>query len=357
MTSPAPQKLSNIQALRGIAALLVVFIHLRSIEAQYSVDTILPDFMRLGLSGVDLFFVISGFIMVYVTWHEKRTISGSLKFLFARITRIYPLYWLVSAAVLIVWFFKPEVTTFNPSQTSIVKSFLLWPDHTLPMLKLGWTLIHELYFYLMFAVLLLLPRRLLVPGLIVWIMFVVAGNRLGWSGLSPVKTLIFHPLSMEFFMGAMAGWIFKRGRGIGGGLTLIFGLALWILSFYYLVTAFPPTFYPSNWERVLYFGLPGMLIVYGLASVERDGFVVPGWCSTFGDWSYSLYLSHVLVLSALGLLWRPFIQDGPIDNAVVLTLFTVICIAVSAVIWYLFEKPALKLFRALRARLFPNVRS
>jgi len=139
MTSRAPHKLSNIQSLRGLAALLVVLTHLPVMEIKHSSDQILPAFFRFGISGVDLFFVISGFIMVYVTWNAPRAPKQSLKFLFARVSRIYPIYWLIAGAVFFAWSFKPDITTYNPVQTNIVKSFLLWPDQTLPMLKVAWT--------------------------------------------------------------------------------------------------------------------------------------------------------------------------------------------------------------------------
>ncbi|MGJ8562071.1 MAG: acyltransferase family protein [Alphaproteobacteria bacterium] len=354
MTAPAPLKLSNIQTLRGLAALLVVFTHIPSMEIKHGGDSILPDFTRLGISGVDLFFVISGFIMVYVTWHAKHALKNTLSFWFARLSRIFPIYWLIALAVLLAWTVKPGIISFDPEQTSIIKSLLLWPDQTLPMLKVAWTLIHELYFYLVFGLLLLLPRKLLVPGLAVWMVFVILGNRIGWSELSPETALIFHPLTAEFFMGAIAGWVFIKTKGAAGAPALIIGLTLWCVGFYYLATAFPGTFYPSNWERVLYFGIPGALIVYGLAGIERQGFSLPVWSATFGDWSYSLYLSHILTLSVLGYIWRPFAIEGPLDNIVAIIILLAGSTAVSALLWYVFERPVLTLFRRLRARVFPN---
>ena len=125
MTTPAPHKLSNIQALRGLAALLVVFTHLPSMEIKHGGDSILPAFIRFGISGVDLFFVISGFIMVYVTWESRRNAKNSLKFLFARLSRIYPIYWFIAALVLAAWKIQPDLMSFDPRLTSLWKSKLL----------------------------------------------------------------------------------------------------------------------------------------------------------------------------------------------------------------------------------------
>ncbi len=96
-------KLNNIQALRAFAVLLVVGLHLLAVEVKYGqFDVLLPTFLRIGISGVDLFFVISGFIMVTVTakghigFFAER-LAGSWRFFYLRLSRIYPLYWLVWA--------------------------------------------------------------------------------------------------------------------------------------------------------------------------------------------------------------------------------------------------------------------
>ena len=355
MTTPAPHKLSNIQALRGLAALLVVFTHLPSMEIKHGGDSILPAFIRFGISGVDLFFVISGFIMVYVTWESRRNAKNSLKFLFARLSRIYPIYWFIAALVLAAWKIQPDLMSFDPRLTSLWKSFLLWPDITFPMLKVAWTLIHELYFYLVFAVILLLPRRFLLPALIVWMLFVLAGNLDGWSGKSPEAAIVFHPLTAEFFLGAMAGVIFKRFRAAIARPTLIVGILMWLAGLYYLATTLGPAEYPTDWERVLYFGMPGVFIVYGVAAIEQRGkYQFPRWCSVFGDWSYSLYLSHILTLSVLGYAWRPVARASKWDNVLMLPVLVLGSVAVSALLWYVFEQPVLRRFKRLRERLFPR---
>ena len=354
MTSPAPHKLSNIQSLRGLAALLVVLTHLPSMEIKHGGDQILPAFFRFGISGVDLFFVISGFIMVYVTWTSERAPKQSLKFLFARISRIYPIYWLIAGTVFAAWLVKPGVMTYDPAQTNIVKSFLLWPDQTLPMLKVAWTLIHEMYFYLVFALILLLPRRFLLPAFGLWAAAVIGGNLSGLGKINPEMELIVHPLTVEFFMGALAGWWFMQSsaKQNSGVLWFAFGSLAFIGSLLYLTLTLDTAAFPSNWARTAYFGLPAAFMVYGLSVMDRAGRVLPQWTSTFGDWSYSLYLSHILTLSILGYMWRPFTRGGPIDNVIALTILLIGAIAAAAVSWYLFERPMLRFFKKIRHKLF-----
>jgi exopolysaccharide production protein ExoZ len=116
------------------------------IEGRTAVNPILPSQLDWGMMGVDLFFVISGFIMVYITrdWRE----GGGRKvpeFLFARITRIYPLYWVVSGALLAVWFVRPDLVFSSSRNTpELLNSLFLIPAHAYPLLEVGWTLVYEM---------------------------------------------------------------------------------------------------------------------------------------------------------------------------------------------------------------------
>ena len=83
-------QLRTIQVARGIAANLVVFSHLFLVETKYTAAGVLPAFTLYGIAGVDLFFVLSGFIMVAVAGRD----IGPIEFLWRRATRIYPTYWL-----------------------------------------------------------------------------------------------------------------------------------------------------------------------------------------------------------------------------------------------------------------------
>ena len=150
-------KLRSIQALRGIAVLGVVAFHVALVEGKYSGgDRLLPDFLRFGETGVDLFFVISGFVMVTVAQGRFGGTRELPRFLWSRITRIYPTYWFYFFITLAVFLVKPEwVNASEENQAQLVTSFLLLPSEQLPLVMVGWSLIHELWFYLVFAGLLL----------------------------------------------------------------------------------------------------------------------------------------------------------------------------------------------------------
>src|SRR6185437_14170487 len=138
----ASKGLDNIQALRAIAALLVVFVHLAVPVAALGVAP-------FGAGGVDLFFVISGFIMVYTT--VGRPISGA-EFLGRRIVRIVPLYWLLTLAVFGIALIAPTLLQFTTaSWGQLLKSLFFIPfakanGDVQPVLFLGWTLNYEMFF-------------------------------------------------------------------------------------------------------------------------------------------------------------------------------------------------------------------
>src|SRR5688572_1031667 len=170
MTVESPGQLSpklySVQALRAIAALMVLLYHLVNTGAfgwkSADGNLIQPAALisAIGFAGVDLFFVISGLVMT-VTCYDRFGRRGQwAPFLARRLIRIYPLYWLVSLGVLAICWLWPELAARDKfSRPTLLKSFLLWPQVEYPIVAVGWTLTYELFFYLVFAGLLLLPRR------------------------------------------------------------------------------------------------------------------------------------------------------------------------------------------------------
>lgn len=352
----AVRRLDSVQVLRALAALFVLLSHLWVIESKYSPDQLTSQALNFGLSGVDLFFVISGFIMVYVTHNANRGPRAVGQFLYSRVTRIYPLYWIVSLAVLVVYIWRPQIMiTAGEANPNILKSFLLWPDMTpgggpsqLPLLTVGWTLIHELSFYLIFAISLLLSRKFLIPFLALWSVIFIAGNLSGLNVAPDASRILFNALTAEFLMGAVTGWVFIRlsGRGWGAawGLFIACAVVLWILR--------PlPVDANINWSRVLNWGLPGALALYALAGTERNTRAsFPHWLATLGDQSYALYLTHLLTLSVMGRLWAVFARDGWIDNIIMLPAMVIGCLIVAAMTYYGIERPLLNMTKRFIAK-------
>ncbi len=343
-------RLGNIQALRGMAVMAVVLSHLMSVERKYAGDRLLSDGFTVGFSGVDLFFAISGFVMVYVAWKSPVGPRTALSFLFARVGRIYPLYWLVSAVVLVFWLLRPDLVFSSNTEFSLLRSMTLWPDHNLPLLAVGWTLIHEMYFYLMFALLLLLAPRFRLWALWGWGAFVLIGFLGGVGGTGAVLQLVFHPLGFEFLGGALAALAYQRFDGRGWLWALGTGGVLFVLAC--ALSLQLGTGFWETWPRAASFTPAVSLIVYGAVGAERAGKVLNRVLVWLGNQSYALYLSHVLSLSAAGRLWSYFAKDGFLDNMVMLPVALMIAVVAAEILHRVVEIPLLNAVKRLRRRLF-----
>jgi len=231
-------KLRSIQVLRAVAVCAVAFHHAYGIS-HHGTDA------RLGAAGVDLFFVISGFIMARIG-----SAKTPLQFLRARALRIFPLWWIA----LIPWFLQ-----YRPGPLWSISSLSLWPvyggNFHLPPLIVGWSLCFEMLFYAAFAV-----------GLATrwWLPLMAFGIFLLGSQPTMLSAYLGSPLILEFVAGVAIARVPKIER---------LGLPLLVLA----VVAFarsPVDYYgdvigPRVWVRVFYWGVPSALAVYGALCLER----------------------------------------------------------------------------------------
>lgn len=340
-------KILNIQALRGIAVMLVLAFHLLSIESNYGHGyRLMSDYWIIGMSGVDLFFVISGFVMVTITGNQFQRSGVVRKFLFHRITRIYPLYWLFTLLALTVLLARPDMLKRGFEAHELLRALLLLPQNSLPLLMVGWTLIHEMYFYIVFSLLLLFPERRVPLLLLVWAGITAVCNLLMPTSAGAAVRLITHPLTLEFIVGGTVGLLINRGIARAGFACLIFGIASWLVG-YAIHAYFGPI--PSSWLRVFLFGLPMALMVYGLVVLEtRHGKTLPNWMIGLGDASYSIYLSHVLVMGAIARIGVEFVQAGiPAIRPLVLAALILAAVAFGIACHRLIEMPLIRATRKM----------
>ncbi len=288
------RRIISIQVCRGLAALLVVLAHLHGIETKYCATDHLYLFEH-GALGVDLFFVISGVVIASVTAGKFGSPGNAGVFLYHRLARIFPIFWIYTTLTLIAHHLNNDDQAFN-----VLASYLLVPNH-LPMVLLqSWTLSYELYFYLVFFLLLLLVPERIAPWLLaLWGIAVVALKL--HIGLSPhaVVQLLINPSVLEFLAGCLLFHIYRRGRlhpsiGIALLITSLLGLAAII------VYTDPISIVDHPWQRPLIYGAFATLFLLAAMELERTTLIryLP-ILSSIGDWSYSIYLSHALVLSVV----------------------------------------------------------
>lgn len=350
------ERLENIQALRGAAALMVLFAHVKGAEIDYGGQgTILPHFLYMGVVGVDLFFLISGFVMTHVALSGARGGAGAQRFIYNRAARIYPVYWAATLILMLLYAGKhllfAEATPFpNP-----VATFLLLPSDYYPLVPVGWTLVHEMYFYVVFALFVLWSAPKLPQFLAGWAAVVIAALALGDFGANAWTKIAFNPLTFEFIAGAAVALAIRRGVTRFAAPAVIAGVAIFSIQTLFFADKLYPNVMGQFALRAAIFTPPFALILYGAAAIERTGGrLAPAWLRKTGDASYSLYLIHVPAFLVAGKLISIAVADTRTDNILLIAAFTASALAAGFVLHYLVERRLLDFTRKIGDRIFAS---
>lgn len=339
----------SLQILRAVAAMAVVVFHLRGVEIKYLPGPALLDgIARYADAGVDLFFVLSGFVMTTITAGHRPGAAAAGAFLARRAWRVLPPYWFFTTIVVVMMLIAPSMVNSSYSGQSVLASYLLLPHEQLPVLTVGWTLVHEAYFYLVFALIIaLVPPRRLTTALLIWTAAITVAHAALPATTTPAQTLVVNPLTYEFIAGALVG-IHWRAIPRWCGLPLaIAGAGIAIASACTLPEQ-GPSIMPV-WTRVGLFGSAAVALVAGAVVLERHYRPsLPGMLIRLGDCSYALYLSHIFVISAAGRLWAAMLPSTAWWNHTVFVLVSgIACCAVASLTHRLIEQPLLTLPRRI----------
>lgn len=285
-------KIESIQVLRGLAATLVAAFHLNGaglVETGYHG---LFSLFHHGEAGVDIFFVISGFIIYYVT--RKRPGQTLRDFAEARFWRIMPPYWAILSLYILLglalFFVMGDGSRLPTLRETIVSVFLL--PHPDQIIIIAWTLAIEILFYLVFAVSYFrFGARGFFIAMIVWSLAAqVYKHQTAFE--HPVLSLALYSGVAEFLFGAVIAHFFLKGGTRGHLPAFAIGCALFIA---YMAGVFDGA--PAIFGRETLAGIPAALIIFGAL-----GFKGSVWrpLITWGESSYTLYLAHLLIFSIAG---------------------------------------------------------
>lgn len=347
-------KLSSLQAARGLAALMVVAFHSLFISTKYvESENFLPEIFFFGQTGVDLFFVISGFVMI-IAFRDKFGKKGEISdFLKGRFFRIYPTYWIYFLAVFLVFQIKPEI--MNGSQggnVDLTASILLLPASTLPLLMVAWSLIHEVWFYLVFAAILLLPSKWVPSAFFFWLATIICTSLFAATPDNPYLRVMTHAFSLEFIFGALAGIAYltlsksPRTSPRTAVLMAITGLGAIVYALNEGAVNGSDVIQSISLERAFAVGGGYTLLLLACALQESNNKLkASSFLKLIGDISYSLYLSHVLTLSVCGRVWQSLGHTGSgAWGAIVFWAVSYSAVILVAYLSYrLIEKPLLTL--------------
>ena len=303
--APRPRLFPWVQALRAVAAGSVAFSHIANDAVTAgrdptgliaSVSALMP-----WTAGVDIFFVISGFVIVHASGRLFGQKGGSVRFLRRRLTRIVPLYWALTTLFLVMTLLRRSAihgTIGGP--VYILASYLFIPfarpdGVPEPALGLGWTLNYEMFFYLVMTPFLLLPRFRAVAGSAVVLCLLVGFGQAVGFGTLPLR-FWSDPIILEFVLGMGLALAVARGLALPGWarIALIALAVVWL----HLLAGGPIG------GRVASFGLPGAMLVAAAVSnrrADRVGGTARGLIR-LGDASYAMYLFHPFVMRGFTLL-------------------------------------------------------
>lgn len=298
-----------------------------------------PDWLTVsGAAGVDIFFVISGFIMIHTSFGAGRAPMTPLTFLKKRALRIYPFYWLCLIGMSLI-FALGFLKTHAFGAAKLMLAMVLFPGQ--PLIYVAWTLSYEIFFYLVFAAALFSGRR---DGTAILAVLAI-GIAIAAGSLADLAFLA-NPISIEFCFGI--GLALIAARLPKGALPLALGLAA---SGMVLLAAghFPDLSASSGngWTRVTVWGIPAVVIVAASLQLRRPSSRTGRQLLLIGDASYAIYLTHVFGMIAYG--WA--IKATPLGALPQLPLAVIVILAclaggVLAHLWI--EKPLAAIVRGDR---------
>ncbi len=284
MAGTPMQTIHGIQYLRALAALAVVLFHAAERTGHH---------FAIGAAGVDVFFVISGFIMWVIS--DRRPVAP-LAFLGERLRRIAPVYWLATMVMIgggIAGLFPNLVLSLDHVAASLLfvparspSSGEIWP-----VLVQGWTLNFEMFFYVVFAASLMLPRHRRLPVMsAIFVSLVLLGLAIDTD--NALFLTYTRPVILEFVAGMIVAEFWLRGRVAGprSGIALVLGALAGFAALAVLRLPFD--------ERIL--GPLAVTLVVGTLALEAAGWVRKWALPTLlGDTSYSIYLWHTFAISVV----------------------------------------------------------
>ncbi len=342
------KKLDSMQMVRAIAMLMVLFIHLDAFSTRiFNYPVFSGFFMPGGDAGVNIFFVLSGFIIFYV---HKGDIGKKVKFfpyLIKRFSRIYPTYWAANLLIIPLHFLLPQFGLGDEREArTIIYSLLLLPQYHAPIIHAAWSLSNEVFFYLMFSLAIILKFKRILPLVFLVLMGTIFNIFYSFQGITvfqnPFLNLIFSYHNFEFLLGCLSAYLIVKYNIRLKKMLLFIGS---ILIFSMIVIE---RFYGDLGAlRLLGYGIPAFFVLTSLGAYEiREklrvpGFLLPKVLLLLGDASFSIYITHQLFISGIGRVLKSLgLVDliGPFAVVIIIGIFTVL----AGLIFHLkIEKPLL----------------
>jgi peptidoglycan/LPS O-acetylase OafA/YrhL len=296
-------RLIFLEWARGVASLLVVLHHATLDAPAFYQYQPFHNLFYFGMAGVDFFFVLSGFIIYYIHSRDKATLLNIKRYILKRLIRVYPLFFLISFILLLsyIYFDQTSQRTNLFGLSFLINSFLLLPSSIPPLLSVSWTLVHEMFFYMLF-VLIIINKKVGLFLLFSWGCVILFLN-FNDSHLNFPLSFYLNIHNIEFIFWILIALILKRNIFLFTSKYTIYFFILSILIFilnginqdYHFIKI-------SYLNTTLIYALSSTLIIYTLALLSNSSSVNKISNKTLillGASSYAIYLIHLPILSIL----------------------------------------------------------
>lgn len=334
------QKILSLEALRGIAALLVLLFHAsQAVDIFTQTETkIFKNFFSLGTKGVDLFFVLSGFIIFFVHHQDINTPSQIGRYAWRRFSRIYPTYWIACIFALTFYALQGRVNDEEFNFQNILHSFMLFPFEMKRLIAVSWTLMFEVIFYVLFG-LLILNRLVGQIVLIAWVIMIISTQLIDIQ-FPPHWEYLFAGKNLEFFFGILSAKYLIHNRSKFPLTTACFGISLFLG--FAIAEVYSPylQLHLNDLTSSIIYGLSGGLVIIGLVSKElhQKIFIFPMF-TFLGEASYSIYLIHVPVLLFFFKFTQAFQLTILFPKEFLFLFSSAFALSLGILFYYLIEKP------------------
>ena len=347
------RRFDSVQFMRFLASFLVVITH----SGFYTFERLDGSFeyWRRGASGVALFFVISGFVMIISSQKLIANPFGWKIFAVRRLLRIVPIYWMAtSAKVLAMILVAGQVLHSDFSLPYIIKSYFFIPTYNPldnriePLLGVGWTLVYEMFFYFLFTIAIALRSPpLKFVGAIIFLFFLGSFFRDSFLDMrnQPILYFLFDSIMLNFLFGMALGHLCQKQIFLGdaaSALAIFIGLMSIVFNIFNFI--FPT---PS----LIGIGLASFFVIWGCISLEQRHLIkIPSLFVFLGGASYSTYLFHPLIVPIVPTLFK---KMGLISPYLSTVAGVVLALVVSSAIYMILERP----FTNFLAERLPHART
>lgn len=345
----------SIQALRALAALMVVFYHIDVNFEKFGTTFFFHTFSA-GWFGVDIFFILSGFIITYTSYKLIGRPKTVTIFIFKRAIRIYPTYWmLIFLPFYLGYLYVPQIRVLlSPdvfSSENFIAVFFLFFHHKV-ITQVTWTLSYELYFYSLFALLIISRKFFWLIGLLIVAAFLNLIVSLGQHSIHEdlIRGKLINPLILEFGLGMLIYYLYEKNLFKKSRWAMLF-IAISSLAILFFIESQGSTIKPY---RVLLFSIPCFILTLSFVYFEKKKLFKNKIVLLIGDASYVLYLIHSPLISAFCNKVLKHQEISVLSQHLVILTFSLVIIALSILLHLLLEKPIIHSLRHFTKKAYSS---